>query len=125
MKHVPDDAIVSAQRAEALTLSEDTAGARMLWEKLWTSTRKPQMLAALILCEAAEGVTTHKPENNQDELAASRAFIEWYQILFKASAQKTLTLIMERMEAINGALPSAAKILGAAMAEANKEAVGA
>jgi GT2 family glycosyltransferase len=124
MSHVPDDVVVSAQRAEALMLSEDTAGARILWEKLWNNTRKPQMLGALILCEAAEGTVTHKPENNQDELAASHAFIEWYQKLFAARAQKTLTQVMEQMNAIGHALPSAAKILGAAMAEANKEAVG-
>jgi hypothetical protein len=31
---------------------------------------------------------------------------------------------MEQMNAIGGPLPSAAKILGAAMAEANKETVG-
>jgi hypothetical protein len=33
--------------------------------------------------------------------------------------------VMAQMNAIGEALPSAAKILGAAMAEANKEAVGA
>jgi GT2 family glycosyltransferase/tetratricopeptide (TPR) repeat protein len=124
MKHVPDDAFVIAQRAEVLMLSENTEGARALWEKLWNNTHKPQTLAALILCEAAEGSATHKPENNQDELAASRAFIEWYQKLFAAHAQKTLTRIIERMNAINDALPSGAKILAAAMAEANKEVVG-
>jgi hypothetical protein len=123
MRHIPDDAVVCAQRAEALLLSEDTAGARILWEKLRNSACKPQMLGALILCEVAEGVALHKPENNQDELAASRAFIEWYQKLFAARAQKTLTRVMERMNAIGEPLPSAGKILGAAMAEANKEAV--
>ena len=125
MSHVPDDVIVGAQRAETLMLSEDTAGARVLWEKLWNNTRKPQMLGALILCEAAEGAPTHKPEDNKEELAASRAFIEWYQKLFQAHAQKTMTQVMEHMDAISGALPSAAKILGAAMVEASKEAVGA
>jgi glycosyltransferase involved in cell wall biosynthesis/FMN phosphatase YigB (HAD superfamily)/cellulose synthase/poly-beta-1,6-N-acetylglucosamine synthase-like glycosyltransferase len=124
IRHVPEDSVVNMQRAEMLLLSEDTAGARLLWQKLWNSERKPQMLAALILCEMAEGTITQKPEDNKDEIAASRAFIEWYQKLFAARAQKTLTRLMEQMNALSGTLPSAAKILGAAMAEAKKEAVG-
>lgn len=125
LKHSPEDATIATQRAEALMLSDDTAAARVFWEKLWNSERKPQTLAALILCEVIEGITTNKPEDNKDEIAASRAFIEWYQKLFAARAQKTLTRVMAQMNAIGEALPSAAKILGAAMAEANKEAVGA
>jgi tetratricopeptide (TPR) repeat protein len=120
--HVPDDLIVKAQRAEALILSEDLAGARPLWEKCWSNTRNPQALAALILCEAVDGTITHKPEDNKDEIATSRAFIEWYQKLFAARAEKTLMRVNEQMNAIGDALPTAAKMLSAAMAEA-KEAV--
>jgi len=122
--HVPDDLIVKAQRAEALMLSEDVASARLLWEKCWNTARQPQALAALVLCEAVAGAVAHKPEDNKDEIAASRAFIEWYQKLFAAQAQKTLMRVNEQMDVIAGALPTAAKMLTAAMAEAKKEAVG-
>ena len=122
--HVPDDLIVKAQRAEVLMLSEDLAGARPLWEKCWNTTRNPQVLAALILCEAVAGAITHTPEDTKDEIAISRAFIEWYQKLFTAHAEKTLTRVNEQMNAISNALPIAAKMLTTAMAEA-KEAVAA
>lgn len=125
MRHVPEDPIVVAQRAEALMLSENIAGARDLWEKVWNNERKSQALAALILCGAASGNIAHKPEDNKEEIATSRAFIEWYRKLFAVRAQKTLTQLMGNMSALNEVLPSAAKILGAAMAEANKETVGA
>jgi len=121
--HVPDDLIVKAQRAEALMLSEDLAGARPLWEKCWNATRNPQALAALVLCEAVAGTVAHKPDDNKDEIAASRAFIEWYQKLFAAQAQQTMMRVNEQMSAIGEALPTAAKMLTAAMAEAKKEAV--
>ena len=125
MRHVPEDLIVLAQRAEALMLSDDTAGARGLWEKLWNRDRKPQALAALVLCEVAEGAEAHKPEDNKTEIAASRSFIEWYQKLLAMRAQKMIVQVNEKISAFNGSLPTAAKILGTAMAEANKEAVAA
>jgi hypothetical protein len=123
--HVPDDLMVKAQRAEALMLSEDLAGARLLWEKCWNTGRTPHALAALVLCEAVEGTVAHKPEDNKDEIAASRAFIEWYQKLFAAHAEKSLTRVNEQMNAVSEVLPTAAKMLAAAMAEAKKEAVAA
>lgn len=106
-------------------LSEDTAGARGLWEKLWNAERKPQALAALVLCELAEETSAHKPNDNKDEIAASRAFIEWYQRLMTMRAHKTVTHLMGRVSALNESLPTAAKVLGAAMAQANKETVAA
>ncbi|HEX4266142.1 MAG TPA: glycosyltransferase [Verrucomicrobiae bacterium] len=124
-RHVPEDLIVIAQRAEALMLSENIAAARTLWEKIWRSEGQPQALAALILCDAVAGEMIHRPDDTKDEIAASRAFIEWYRKLFAARAQKTLTRLMEQMNTLNDALPSAAKTLGAAMAEANREMVGA
>ena len=124
MRHVPEDLTVTAQRAEALMLSEDLAGARPLWEKVWSKEPKPQALAALVLCETVEGSTTHKPEDNKEELAASRAFIEWYRKLLTMRGQKTATRLIEQTKVLNEALPSAAKMLEAAMAEADKETVG-
>ena len=124
IRHVPEDSVVIAQRAEALMLSEDIAGAQPLWEKVWQREHKPQALGALVLCETVAVVIKHRPEDNKEEIAASRAFIEWYRKLFAARAQKTLTRLMEQTEALNGSLPSAARILGAAMAEAKQETVG-
>lgn len=125
VRHVPEDPIATAQRAEALMLSGDTAGARDLWEKLWNIERAPQTLAALIVCEIAAGAPTYRPDDNKNEIAASRAFIGWYRKLIAARAQKTLAGVMKHIGALGSVLPSAAKTLDAAIAEANRETVGA
>jgi len=119
MHHAPDDLMVMAQRAEALMLSGETAAGAGLWETVWNKSPRPAALAALILCETAESPTTHAPESG-DEAATSRAFIAWYRKLIAARTAETVVRINAATDTLSRALPSAAKILQAAIAEANR-----
>ena len=123
MRQVAADAVIIALRAEALMLSEDTAGALELWERVWNSMSQPAVLAALILCEAVESPTTHAPQEGQGETAASYAFIAWYQKLISVKAYKTIGRLNEQSDKLSRALPGAAKILAAALAEAKPAAI--
>jgi tetratricopeptide (TPR) repeat protein len=119
-RYATEDFVVAAQRAEALMLSGDTATAMKLWEQVWNSEREPRILAALILCEAVESPTTHAPQDEQEEVAASRAFIGWYRKLLTAKAQQTIIRLNEQTDKLSRALPGAAKILEATMAEVDR-----
>ncbi|HEX3857848.1 MAG TPA: glycosyltransferase [Verrucomicrobiae bacterium] len=120
MRYAAEDSVVTAQRAEALMLSGDTAAAMELWEQSWNSEREPRILAALILCESVESPTTHAPQDEQEEAAASRAFIGWYRKLLTAKAQQTIVRLNEQTDKLSRALPGAAKILEATMAEVDR-----
>jgi tetratricopeptide (TPR) repeat protein len=117
MKNHADDLSVIAQRAEALLLAGDTAAAGDLWERAWNRERQPKFLAALILCEAVEAPTTHAPEDGPDEMVTSRAFIVWYQKLIASHTQAVTVKINEAADKLSRALPTAARLLEAALAE--------
>jgi glycosyltransferase involved in cell wall biosynthesis/predicted Zn-dependent protease len=117
MKHQADDLTINALRAEALMLTDDTAAAVGLWEHVWNREPQRKFLAALILCEVVEAPTTQAPEDAADELATSREFIAWYQKLIASHAQTTIGKINEAADKLSRTLPTAAKILEAALAE--------
>jgi glycosyltransferase involved in cell wall biosynthesis/FMN phosphatase YigB (HAD superfamily) len=117
MRYAAEDLVVVAQRAEALMLGGDTAAAMELWERVWNAGRKPQFLAALILCQAVESPTTHAPDDAM-EPAASRAFIAWYQRLVAMRVNQVVHRLNEQTDKLSRALPTAAKMLEAALAEA-------
>jgi len=119
MRHVSEDPLVLAQRAETLMLSEDTAGALELWERVWNQAPQPTVLAALILCEAVELPTTHAPEG-QGEAAASRAFIDWYRKLLTVKAHKTIGRLNEHADKLSRTLPGAVRMLEAALTEVSR-----
>lgn len=116
-KALPENRVILAQRAEALMLNNDIAGAVELWEKLWDAGRSPAVLAALILCEAVEKPTTHAPDEGADELLTSREFINWYQRLLKLQLRPLLERVNERLEKLGRALPTAARMIEGALAE--------
>ena len=118
MRHVAGDVQIIAQRAEALMLSEDTAGALELWRQVWDQSPQPAVLAALILCETVESPATRESPEGQGEAAASRAFIAWYQKLISVKANQTILCLNEQTDKLSRVLPGAAKILEAALAEA-------
>jgi glycosyltransferase involved in cell wall biosynthesis/tetratricopeptide (TPR) repeat protein len=120
MLHVATDPLIIAQRAEALMLSEDTAGALELWQRVGDQTSPPAVLAAWILCETVELPTTQAPQEGQGEVAASRAFIAWYQKLVSVKACKTILRLNEQTDKLSRALPSAARMLEAALTEASR-----
>src|SRR5208282_5760633 len=102
--------------AEALVLSGETAAARDLWERIWTTGQQPRALAALILCELMDGQTTTAPEE-ANESAVSSAFIAWYQRLITMRAKSVIESVNEQLDKLSRALPTAAgkieKALGA------------
>jgi len=78
---------------------------------------EPPVLAAMILCQLVESPTTHAPVEAQ-EVAASRAFIHWYRKLMGVKGHKTILRLNEQTEKLARALPTAARMLEAAMAQA-------
>jgi predicted Zn-dependent protease len=117
VRALPENPDLAVQRAEALLLNGDTAAALALWEEIWNRDRSARALAALILCETAESPTTHAPEEGADELAASRAFIEWYQKLITVRSSALVARVNEQLEKLARALPTAAQMLESALAE--------
>ena len=71
----------------------------------------------MILCEAVESPTTHAPDEGADELAASRAFIEWYQKLLAVRSASLTARVNEQLDKLSRALPTAAQMLEAALTE--------
>jgi glycosyltransferase involved in cell wall biosynthesis/FMN phosphatase YigB (HAD superfamily)/tetratricopeptide (TPR) repeat protein len=119
---LPENPDLAGQRAEALLLSGDPAAALALWEEIWNRDRSARTLAALILCETAESPTTHAPEEGADELAASRAFIEWYQKLITVRSQALVARVNEQLEKLARALPTAAQMLESVLTESETAA---
>ncbi|HEX9047592.1 MAG TPA: hypothetical protein VF988_11240, partial [Verrucomicrobiae bacterium] len=101
---------------EALMLNRDFATAVELWERLWRSEPGAQTLAALILCSIAEKKTIPFPVT--DEQGASLAFVAWYQKLLAVRAQALAEKINGRLELLASVLPTAARMLETALAEA-------
>jgi len=121
-RNLPADPVILVQRAEALLLSEDLAGALPLWKQCLdqgAGSAEPTVLAALILCELVEAPTTHAP-SEAAESAASGAFIKWYRRLLAIKANKTVVRLNGQTEKLARALPGAARLLTSAMSEASR-----
>jgi hypothetical protein len=101
-------------------LSEDLSGALELWDLLWQRAPQPTVLAGLILCELVESPTTHEPTEELEEAAVSRAFIGWYRKLMAVKGHKTIVRVNEQTDKLSRALPTAARMLNAALAEATQ-----
>ncbi|MCL5097844.1 MAG: glycosyltransferase [Candidatus Omnitrophica bacterium] len=118
-RHFPHHTAIVAQRAEALVLSGNCPEALSLWHQL-PEPMPAQPLAALILCETVAGQNRTLPAL-QIEPEVSRQFLEWYQRLIRYGAQETVTEINAKIESLRHVLPSAARMLMAAMKEAAQE----
>jgi tetratricopeptide (TPR) repeat protein len=118
MRNLPEDLLVKSQRAEALLVAGKISEAAPLWQNLWERDRLPRSLAALHVCALAGGKTLPVPGSAAEEEQLSRAFIGWYQRLLGAGAMKTAHELNENLPVLAAALPTAEKILRAAMAEA-------
>jgi len=125
VKQAGQDTLVAAQRAETLMLSNDTAGAVELWQQVWNTSAEPQALAALILCQMIESEVATAPSDEAQEMATSRAFIQWYQKLLAYRASETVMGVNAQISKLGSALPTASKILEAAMTEADEAAAAA
>jgi GT2 family glycosyltransferase/tetratricopeptide (TPR) repeat protein len=75
LRHLPDDAAVVQQRAEALLLAGQCAAALPLWRRLQPSPN-PAPAAALVICETVAGENEFSPAPDV-ELPVSREFVNW------------------------------------------------
>ena len=125
VRQLPDDVMLQSQRAEALLLAGRTAEAVGRWLAVWEKDRLPRSLAALILCSAVESQPLPVPGASAEEEQASRAFVGWYQRLLGAGAMKTVRAVNDRLPMLSVPLPTAEKILRAALAEAETESIAA
>jgi GT2 family glycosyltransferase len=116
---LPNESAIAAHRAEALLMSQQTGGALKLWTAICNGERAPRALAAALLCATVNSQPLPRPASSAEEVAVSRAFVEWYRRLVNAGAEKTITCLNARAEALRPALPTAMKILDAVLAEAH------
>jgi glycosyltransferase involved in cell wall biosynthesis/predicted Zn-dependent protease len=115
VKACPDDPAVMRQRAEALLLGQDAAAALPLW-RAQAADGKPDALAAAALCAVIHGEELAVPV--EQEPAVSRAFMQWYRRLLSVNARGVLEAINGRLSDLEAMLPGAAKVLQAALREA-------
>jgi tetratricopeptide (TPR) repeat protein len=116
IKHCPEDPSVILQRAEALTLDQQTVLAHPLWIKAH-SPNSPRHLAALTLCEMLAGNCRRAFDPAAEELV-SREFIKWYRQLIAYKANGIVNQVNENLDELRAILPGAADVLAAAMKKA-------
>jgi GT2 family glycosyltransferase/Tfp pilus assembly protein PilF len=121
VRQLPEEKTVLAQRAEALLLSQEICPARPLWEQACNGSRAPQALAAIILCATVEARNAPRLQNAAEELAVSRAFLDWYRRLVAFEARNTVLQVNHRLSVLGETLPSAARVLESVREEASRE----
>ncbi len=119
--HLPGNTTVWHQQAQALLLSAQPERALAVWRKLGDDLSMSH-LGARTLCELATGAAVG-PIPTDREAGVSQEFIRWYQRLLQYGANDLVLCLHQAVTPLEAALPTAARILTAAMAEA--EAVGA
>ena len=123
MQKHPKHATVLAQRAEALLLAGRAEEAVVAWRETQPA-QNPTALGALVLCETASNRNSPPPPAEL-EPAISQEFLRWYQRLVRYGAGALLTQVNARLDTLRTILPSAARVLTSALAEANTEPQGA
>jgi predicted Zn-dependent protease len=119
LKHHPANVSIMAQRAEALTLSQQPALALPIWSQLANS-GAPSTSAALILCElTSTNAVKSFPLLLQQQLEAaiSQEFLKWYQRLISFNAGKLLGDVNMRLGQLDCVLPTDAERIRAALSE--------
>jgi O-antigen biosynthesis protein len=122
MLNLPNDHQIASQRAEALLLSGQTAPAREVWKFLCEVSQDPRCQAALLFCSIVENQPVSDLGIYEPEVGPiSRALIDWYQQGLNRGAQTTIKNLNGRLENLRVALPGAAALIEAALAEARAE----
>ena len=120
IRQMPDDPAILSQRAEALLLSQDAAGALPLWTRAVNGERPARAVAAQILCAAATSQPVAGFCAGDEEPAVSRAFLDWYRRLVTLGARDAIIHLNSRVETLRPVLPSAAGILDGVIAQTGK-----
>jgi tetratricopeptide (TPR) repeat protein len=120
--NLPEDHQIASQRAEALLLSGQTAPAWDVWKFLSGVSQDPRSQAALLFCSIVENQPVSDLGIYEAEVGPiSRALIDWYQQGLNRGAQTTIKNLNGRLENLRVALPGAAALIEAALAEARAE----
>lgn len=122
LKHLPTSLPLARQRAEALLLAGDARGALPLWRSATAATDPTDdsaPRAAVCLCElVAEPPSTAHLVPSTEEGRVSREFLRWYQRLAEADSDAILLQVNEHLDDLARVLPTAARTLRAAIAQA-------
>lgn len=122
VKFLPENAILQARRAEALTLSGDLELASGIWEQLESEivAQRPDWNAAAIFCNVANN---RQPmavvETRREEV--SQALIAFYRRAIECQAAEALELFNRNLASLAAVLPTAAHTLRAALKEADQQ----
>ena len=114
--HSSHPAIIE-QRATVLMLSGEADEALTLWREL-DSTTNAVIRAALVVCEALAGRSV-TPMNGAIAPAVNQEFLNWYRRLLGVNAERLVAVLHQRMDSWRSAAPLAARMIEAAMSEAN------
>jgi GT2 family glycosyltransferase/tetratricopeptide (TPR) repeat protein len=116
VKNFADDCAIALQRAEALTLSGQTAAALPVWTRAG-SPGSARHFAALTLCEVLGGNCQRKFSPGQEK-AVSQEFLKWYRRLISYRASTSIKAINEKLEDFQAIVPTAVQALSVAMKQA-------
>jgi tetratricopeptide (TPR) repeat protein len=118
VKHFPEHPGLLAQRAEALLLTQDAAGALPLWRGASLPGSSRQM-AAVVLCELLTGGCDRQFPPDE-EASVSRELVRWYRQLIAAGAHSSVRQLHERMEQARQVAPGFVRVWEAATQHARQ-----
>jgi tetratricopeptide (TPR) repeat protein len=114
----PNNAVIVEQRATALLLGGQVDAALVLWRELGAA-GNPAHRAAVVLCEVLDGRPA-SPVTGPNATAVNQEFIQWYRRLLGANAERLVAMLHQRLERVREVLPPAARMIQAAISEANE-----
>jgi GT2 family glycosyltransferase/tetratricopeptide (TPR) repeat protein/glycosyltransferase involved in cell wall biosynthesis len=120
VKHFPEGQSLLRQRAEALLLNQDVAGALPLWRRAQAAGSLHQR-AAVVICELLTGDRQHH-FSAAEEPALSQEVVQWYRQCIRMGAHALINQLHERMESIRLTLPAFVRVLEAAHRQARQAA---
>jgi GT2 family glycosyltransferase/tetratricopeptide (TPR) repeat protein/glycosyltransferase involved in cell wall biosynthesis len=120
VKNFPEDQFLLRQRAEALFLNQDVAGALSWWRRAQASGSLSQR-AAVVICELLTGDRQHH-FTAAEEPVLSREAVQWYRQCIRMGAHSLIQQLHERMESIRLTLPAFVRVLEAAHRQARQVA---
>jgi|DewCreStandDraft_1066081.scaffolds.fasta_scaffold00095_95 glycosyltransferase involved in cell wall biosynthesis/FMN phosphatase YigB (HAD superfamily)/tetratricopeptide (TPR) repeat protein len=120
MRYQGADLAVRVQRASALLLSGEAGAALDLWQAIEQESPQPEAIAARLICTLVSQEKADPWQAQVEEAAVSRAFLQWYQRLARVGTRQVLLALHETLAVWSAVLPTAGRVLEAAVAEAQK-----
>ncbi len=121
LKVFPEDVVIQGLRAEAFLLAGKMNEALILWRSVREKDNLPRSHAAVILCSVHAGEKMSALGSTAEEEQLSRVFIGWYQRLIGAGAPIAVAKVNSELDKLAVILPTAARMLRTAFAEAAAE----